>query len=379
MKNTSSTKDEGSKYSPDLGGFREETGAREISVEVKRGDICNPESPKPKRLERNTQWASENRGQIFTYLAHQMFVHPRLFVFMVLIFGDRVRILRVDRSGGTITASFPLKETDCLAQFLYRYSQLTDAQRGWDPTVVRASAVDGEHLTNALNEFKARVAPRNVEHLNPTLDERFPPYKIHISGKTVYGDDVEFDLIVRRPFTDPRSLRGRCTRGYAAYHVQEERLVFLKDSWRRDDGRTISEMDMYVHLSAGDLEDQVPNLPDILAMGDVIVDNKPQTTYTQKLTSPPLPPSEHSRPSSTQKPTRMMPNPSTRKVPHKNPESSSIQKPTCESHLPDWIVPGNMLEKLVHNRIVEEMALPLESASNSKEAVQAIHDAAVCT
>ncbi|KAK7686002.1 hypothetical protein QCA50_010813 [Cerrena zonata] len=383
MRNTCSAKEEGSKYSPDLGAYRAGTGVREIPFEVKKlgGDICNSEMPKPKRLERNTQWASENRGQIFTYLAHQMFIHPRLFVFMVFIYGDRVRILHVDRSGGTITASFGLKDTNYLAQFLYRYSQLTDAQRGWDTTVAHASAADGELLTRAVKEFKARVAPRNVEHLNPTLDERFLPYKIHMSGKTVYGVDVEFDLIVRRPFTEPRSLRGRCTRGYAAYHVQEERLVFLKDSWRRDDGRTISEMDMYAYLSAGDPEDQVPNLPDILAMGDVVVDDKPQTTRTQNLT---YPPPKDPATASTEDPTHNDPDSSSTKnttsdpPSTKNPTTGSSSTKDRESWRPHWMVPCNALEKLVHNRIVQEMALPLESASDSKEAVQAIHDAAVC-
>ncbi|KAK7686021.1 hypothetical protein QCA50_010832 [Cerrena zonata] len=123
---------------------------------------------------------------------------------------------------------------------------------------------------------------------------------------------------------------GRCTRGYAAYFVQEDRLVFLKDCWRVDDGITLSEIDIYRILFSQKEKDL--NLPDIVAMGDVIVNDQPQATVTQELTR------EH-------KPGEFL----------------------CDK-----------LIKMVHMRIVEELAIPLDSAENSKEAVWAINDAAVC-
>ncbi|KAK7685999.1 hypothetical protein QCA50_010810 [Cerrena zonata] len=83
---------------------------------------------------RLVQQQARSREQIWSYFAHQMSAYPRLFVFGIFIYGDRARILRVDRAGATATTSFYYKEEDFLAQFLYRYSQVTDIQRGWDPT-----------------------------------------------------------------------------------------------------------------------------------------------------------------------------------------------------------------------------------------------------
>ncbi|KAK7685998.1 hypothetical protein QCA50_010809 [Cerrena zonata] len=137
-----------------------------------------------------------------------------------------------------------------------------------------------------------------------------------VDAKTLDNEDIQFDLIVCYPFSASNSLFGRCTRGYAAYHIQEERLVFLKDCWRVDDKITLSEIDIYRILFVQ--KGTHLNLPDIIAMGDVIVDDKVQTTVTQELT------------------------------------------------------------RLVHMRIVEELAIPLDSALNSREAVEAIHDSAVC-
>ena len=76
-------------------------------------------------------------------------------------------------------------------------------------------------------------------------------------------------------------------------------------------------------------------LPDIIALGDVFYDGWLQATFTQELTNP--------------DPDR--------------PESRLL---------------GPTLDRLAHVRIVQELAIPLDSAKNSREAVTAIRDAVVC-
>ena len=135
------------------------------------------------------------------------------------------------------------------------------------------------------------------------------------------------------------SITGRATKGYITFILgtdenSKSSLGFLKDYWRVDDGVTQSEVDMYKHLFAEGSD--VVGLPDIIALGDVFYDGWLQTTFTQELTNP-----DPDRP---------------------------------ESRLLGCLT----LDRLVHVRIVQELAIPLDSAENSREAVTAIRDAVVC-
>lgn len=68
--------------------------------------------------------------------------------------------------------------------------------------------------------------------------------------------------LVSRPVTSPLQLVGRATRGHWAVHADTERLVFLKDTWRRrgeQEGTVIADLN-----AAG-----VRNVPQFVAEGDV--------------------------------------------------------------------------------------------------------------
>ena len=298
------------------------------------GDICHQDDGAQRKnhqgLEKPGDAARSNRGQIFSYAAYMMSAYPRLFIFVVFIFGERARLIRLDRSGGIITRSFLYKKENYLSQFLSRYSKLDDHHRGMDPTASLATPAEVESLSTSLAAYKARLAPRNTDYLDPTLNSAVPAYKIHVKSKTPTGEDTEFDLIVQYPFADCQSLIGRSTRGYAAYHVQEERLVFLKDCWRVDDETIKSEIDIYKLLFAKD----VTSLPDVIALGDVVHDGQLQTTVTQELAN------------------------------------TDAREP--------WFLGCRTLDKLVHVRIIQELAIPLDSARNSREVVMTIYDVILC-
>ncbi|KAK7686020.1 hypothetical protein QCA50_010831 [Cerrena zonata] len=181
MRNSSSCKQHSSSYQPDLAfcKVRTQEGIErpidEVIFEMKteQDDTCHDaDSLYSSSSEKSTASSVANHGKIWTYLAHQMSAHPRLFVFCVFIYGDRARFLRVDRSGGSMTTSFCYEEEDFLAQFLYRYSHATNAQRGWDPTATFASVAETRKLSRALHKYKTRLEPRNVDYLDPTLDSR---------------------------------------------------------------------------------------------------------------------------------------------------------------------------------------------------------------
>ncbi|EIW53530.1 uncharacterized protein TRAVEDRAFT_87285, partial [Trametes versicolor FP-101664 SS1] len=68
--------------------------------------------------------------------------------------------------------------------------------------------------------------------------------------------------LVSRPVTSPLHLSGSATRGYWAVHVDTERLVFLKDTWRQDrelEGTVVAELN-----AVG-----VCNVPQFVSQGDV--------------------------------------------------------------------------------------------------------------
>lgn len=296
-----------------------------FEIKTKTGEICNP--PGYGAIEKEDGNASLIRGQLASYVAIQMSSQHRVFMFSVLIYGSFARILRWDRSGCIISEAFNYKTTQLLSEFIVRYSQLTDAQRGIDNSTVPASSEESQQLTDALKAYKIRVAPRNVDYLNPTFDPRYPTYKV-----TVHDSKGNIELIVRRPFSDAKSTCGRATRGYVAYHVKEQRLVFMKDYWRTDDSLTLSEAEIYERLYKAD----VPHLPENLAAGDVLLPNgHPQETLTQLYTSP-----------------------------NKPPYVTLMQ--------------SYRLRKLVHHRVAQQLAFPLSASLHSKEAVEAIHDAVEC-
>lgn len=316
---------------------------QELSIEIKMDgtlDICNKDGSPKGQLENPNHAVSRIRGQITGYASAQLSRQHRLFVFLIYIFGSRCRIFRYDRAGSTASISFDYKlEPHILAEFLWRHSHSSDVQRGYDPTVSPATPEESTLLTDAVDAYVKRVAPRNVDYLKPTGDATYPAHRIAVCGtktivdaitKKVTSVEKTLDLIVRKPFYDTYSACGRATKGFAAYDLRERRLVFLKDYWRTDDEKTTSEAEIYrLLVKAG-----VQNLADNIASGDVLFENIPQTTLTDMYGL---------------------------------------------SGDYEWAFATPMLRKLTHHRVVQELAFPISCALSSLEMAQAIHDVIECT
>ena len=122
---------------------------------------------------------------------------------------------------------------------------------------------------------------------------------------------------------------GRATRGYIAYSIGDERLVFLKDGWPPAYKKTRSEFEIYQILRAHD----VPNIPHVRYGGNVLdVHGRPQTTNCLTL----------------------------------------ITRAT-------WCMEDYKLRRLVHHRIVQDIFYPLQSAADEKEFMRAIYNALLGT
>ena len=94
-------------------------------------------------------------------------------------------------------------------------------------------------------------------------------------------------FLVGKHCTEPRALTGRGTKGFVAYYEEEERVVFLKDSWIVRDNIFHPELDTYARLRANNVE----YVATALAGGEVGLPDI-QTTRTQCYSTsktPPLP------------------------------------------------------------------------------------------
>jgi hypothetical protein len=192
---------------------------------------------------RDTNAAYDTLGQITSYAAAQLGAQFRTHVFSIFILRDTARLLRWDRSGTIVTEVIKYNECDILAEFFFRYSRAPPAMRGKD-----------ESVSDPL--LTEKVAARDALQ----LDEKTPLVKLSIPD----ADGVRY-FVTSAPKATPNTPPGRATRGFKAYDVLQETVVFLKDSWRIDLPDLQAEGQVYRMLR----DANVCNVPHCLASGDI--------------------------------------------------------------------------------------------------------------
>lgn len=87
-------------------------------------------------------------------------------------------------------------------------------------------------------------------------------------------------FLIGQPVSNQYSLTGRATRGYVAYDIEDNTLVFLKDQWRSHAKSNHPELETYRRLE----KHNVSFVATAIAGGDVIDPRTggPQTTVSQK-------------------------------------------------------------------------------------------------
>ncbi|KAF8871381.1 hypothetical protein CPB84DRAFT_1800893 [Gymnopilus junonius] len=247
------------------------------------------------RFEADSFERKECRGQLGSY-ARTWFSHPY------------ARFIRFDRSGGIVSSRFNFREEgNLLADFFWRFSHLNDIQRGIDDTVSRASEEEAILAKSKLSEW----APKKERDV----------FKL----KVPTGNSSRY-FLVWGALADPQSVIGRATRGYPAWDLDGQKVVFLKDSWRSTETGMEKETATLRALNAKG----VRNVPKFLC-GDDLEGNF-QSTITKHYAQP----------------------------------------------LWNIGAKGDYFIKRAHNRFAEDfIGVQLKNYKSSKQFIQAVHDALI--
>lgn len=278
-------------------------------------------------FERHTPEAIKVQGQLAHHADLVFSRQHRTHLFQLLVCGNTVRFIFWDHSGAIVSDLFdyvkcPLR----LAQFFWRYNCMTKAERGWDLSAVSASSEERTQFTKAFGKFLAEMYdPSHPRHRIPqaedTIDDRYPVMKITVE------DDVSKEpvqVLVQAPFFRTRSAVGRATRGYIAYHLVRNELVFFKDSWREMRSFLTAERSIYTLLS----DTNVSFILEVLSGGDVAANGVRGRTRCLEWMSK---------------------------------QSLDIRY-------------GHRPKTYQHHRLLQPLAFPIQSAPNSKEYTRAFRD-----
>jgi hypothetical protein len=281
FKNTSSRRDHSKKkQKPDIAIYWKHPGShdRERDLDFKAVDLwienknknddifrtltdLKRDDTKDGDLESHIRWTNSAYkicGQLIAYataLHHSQF---RVFSFGVVLYGEKGRLLRWDRSGVIYTEAFEwAKQPDTLFEFFWRLNFLSPVDRGYDTTVTPVMDEDDE-VKAALSKLRTYKGWEMLKSDN--------------LRRILVHDDYATDGQLRSYITpgaiwDTNALFGRCTFGYIAYDVATSKLVYLKDFWRTDLPRIQKEGDVYRKLH----EAKVANIPALGPTGDVLL------------------------------------------------------------------------------------------------------------
>ncbi|EED83670.1 predicted protein [Postia placenta Mad-698-R] len=251
----------------------------------------------------NTELSAETRGQIADYAATVLRYQPRCFCFMIVISGCSARLLRWDRCGAIVSEPFDfVEDPELLMTFLYKYGRMSQAQRGYDPTVQEATPAEIKTMKDWKKKAvkTKRMSKYHAQCFEAAMGEAWPIYKVIVPKEDVVCDaslrpkdaggsstdsitaTSDHEYLFGKPLNTTRSPTGRGMAGHAAYDIQNRRLVYLKSSWRADLEKSHQEHEIYIRL----WQNGVRYIARPVSGGDVrssrYSDDSVQRTLTQK-------------------------------------------------------------------------------------------------
>lgn len=237
----------------------------ELFVELKHDTSSDPfrDLPSDDMEERDSISGDETRGQCLLYAANQLAYQHRLFAFSLVICGKRARFIRWDREGVVVSKGVDYsKHPDLVINFLRRFNQLTDEQRGLDPTATPATP-------EQVEMFESAVAKVKIESLKFSVGDRviYPRFRLEVREP----DNNVSHYIVGRALDYNLGVIGRSTRGYLALDLSTKECVFLKDMWRPDVSGVEPEHVWYEKL----IKAKVPHLVEFKQGSDVVPSTPP--------------------------------------------------------------------------------------------------------
>lgn len=208
-------------------------------------------------------------GQHIAYVTEVFARQFRVFYFSISLSGSRARLFRWDRAGCVLSESFDIwQQPKLLCEFLWRFSQASDASRGHDVTVEVALPAEETLFRTLVEQETSDQLGVTGQQLSQAVQQHYVPGKVfamHIVMQSPSDTPPHTRrFIVSRPVVSPLSQIGRGTRGFWAVDVRDRRVLFLKDTWRLSTSTGV-EGETLRHLN--DLG--VRNLPHLVAHGDV--------------------------------------------------------------------------------------------------------------
>ncbi|OSD02397.1 hypothetical protein PYCCODRAFT_1367390 [Trametes coccinea BRFM310] len=161
----------------------------------------------------------------------------RLFLFSISLHGSNARFFRRDRAGCLVSKAFDIRrQPQLLTDFLWRFSQLSDAKRGLDTTVRLASPHEEAMFRDAIRDEVRLQLEIEGDELEKAVSAHYLRGHVAVipvtSRRPLTSEEREHRFIVSRPIVSPLTLPGRGTRGFWAVDAKTGRVVFLKDCWR---------------------------------------------------------------------------------------------------------------------------------------------------
>ncbi|PIL27267.1 hypothetical protein GSI_10414 [Ganoderma sinense ZZ0214-1] len=215
--------------------------------------------------------ATQALGQNVAYATEVLRRQHRHCCYSVFLFGCWARLARWDRAGAIVTETFNLHcEPELLCEFFWLFARLSEAQRGYDLTVLSATSLD-EMRFRHLIQAHAAVQRNKRKEVSEALEEHYLPNHVvsmWIPSATSHDGIVsDRQLLVSRPLLTPLTFVGRSTRLYWAVDCSTDpgRIVLLKDTWRSPSQDTNEGTIIETLHSTG----RVVNIPGIVCHGDV--------------------------------------------------------------------------------------------------------------
>ncbi|KAI0331547.1 hypothetical protein GY45DRAFT_606762 [Cubamyces sp. BRFM 1775] len=252
-----------------------------VAIEFKRSKLFDPFSDKgdpcPESIKRR-----DVRGQISSYAENALSTQRRVGLFMLVVIGRRCRLTRWDRSGVVFTVSFDYcDDWQLFCQVLWRMSQCSDEQLGFDPTARRIYPSDplykvmddeAEPRESDVDHQERDLGPNELppgqpfvfryvrEKFRESLSNGAPRYLLDVPD----GNTIRQYLVGRAAFI-AKGMAGRGTQGFAALDRETKQLAWLKDCWRADYALVEHEGDILRELNKAG----VPNIPTLICYGDI--------------------------------------------------------------------------------------------------------------
>ncbi|KAI0668649.1 hypothetical protein C8Q78DRAFT_1155413 [Trametes maxima] len=295
----------------------------ELCIECKTGS--DPFNDKEPDFVAKSDEGKKILGQILSYIELMFKRQHRTCIFLVLILGNKCRIIRFDRSGAVVTQAFRYKtEGGVLVEFLWRYARWDHSTRGHDTSatlilpdselakgmMARAGVdeyseksdkgsekdEDSEKKDEKEDEKTDKKTDKKtdgkdgkkdgkkgedskepgdyvLELFRDSLDTNWSWWKLRVDGE----DGVRHFVVGKPNFIAP-GVAGRGTRGFVA--LDEANLdgpfYYLKDAWRVSSRHIDKEGTTLRYLN----EKGVHYVPTLECHGDV---SEAQVTKTQDL------------------------------------------------------------------------------------------------